>query len=158
MKTDFSINVRVDLGLTPRLEQILTSVLGKPGKMSEISAPVVAAPASDEVPQPSAVDAQPEEQAKVEQPKTVKQPSEQDVRDAMHRTRQRIEGEDYKNNTDSDGYQKYHKQLTSQFKMIAAFLGSDKPSTLEPEKRQSFIEQCDELIIEDGKVISTTPY
>lgn len=158
MKTDFSINVHVDLGLTPQLEQILTGVFGKFGGATAAPSLTVNPSPVIEAPAPAAVDSQPEEQPKFEQTKTVKQPSEQDVRDAMHRTRQRIEGEDYKNNTDSEGYQKYHKQLTSQFKMIAAFLGSDKPSTLEPEKRQSFIEQCDELIVEDGKVISTTPF
>ena len=31
-------------------------------------------------------------------------PTEQDLRDAIRRTRARIEGEDYENNTDSEGY------------------------------------------------------
>ena len=52
----------------------------------------------------------------------------------MHRTRTRIEGEDYKENTDGEKYQKYHKQLTASFKNISALLGADKPSALPADK------------------------
>lgn len=77
----------------------------------------------------------------------------------MHKTRQRIEGADYKENTDGELYKKYHKQLTSQFKNIAAFLGADKPSALPADKRASFIAQCDELVIgDDGNVTTKVPY
>lgn len=83
--------------------------------------------------------------------------TEQDVRDAMHRTRQRIEGEDYKDNTGGELYQKYHRQLTGKFKEIASFLGSEKPSTLPPERRGDFIAECEALeVISDG-VIGTQP-
>ena len=71
----------------------------------------------------------------------------------MHRTRQRFEGKDYKENTTGEGYKKYHKQLTSQFKQIAAILGADKPSALPAEQRAAFIAECDALIIgEDGNI------
>jgi hypothetical protein len=76
----------------------------------------------------------------------------------MHRTRQRIEGEDYKENTDSELYKKYHKALTAQFKQIASLLGADKPSTLPADKRSSFIQQCDELIVKDGNITVKVPY
>ena len=81
------------------------------------------------------------------------------IRQIMHRARQRIEGENYKENTDSEGYKKYHKQLTAQFKNIAALLGAEKPSGLPEEQRASFIEQCDGLIIgEDGTITTKCPF
>lgn len=85
--------------------------------------------------------------------------TEEDVRAAMHKTRQRIEGENYKENTDSELYKKYHKALTTQFKQIAAFLGSDKPSLLPPEKRQSFIDECAKLdVLDDGTIGAAAPF
>ena len=83
----------------------------------------------------------------------------EDVRAAMHKTRQRIEGEDYKENTDGEAYKKYHKPLTAQFKNIAALLGADKPSALPPDKIADFIEQCNGLqIMEDGTIGSNCPF
>lgn len=83
----------------------------------------------------------------------------EDVRAAMHKTRQRIEGEDYKENTNGDLYKKYHKSLTAQFKNIAALLGAEKPSALPPDKIVSFIEQCNGLkIMEDGAIGSKSPF
>ena len=77
----------------------------------------------------------------------------------MHKTRQRIEGEDYKENTDGEAYKKYHKALTAQFKNIAALLGADKPSALPTDKIESFIKQCDELqILKDGTIGTECPY
>lgn len=90
-------------------------------------------------------------EAPVQQPD--KPLTEEDIRACMHRTRQRFEGEDYKENTTGEGYKKYHKQLTSQFKQIAAILGADKPSALPVEQRAAFIAECDALIIgEDGNI------
>ena len=109
-----------------------------------------AAPAADAAPETE--EPQPEAQAEG------KELTEEDVRAAMDKTRRRIEGEDYKNNTDGEGYKKYHKQLTATFKNIAALLGSDKPSTLPADKRASFIQQCDELIVENGEITTKVPY
>ena len=83
----------------------------------------------------------------------------EDVRAAMHKTRQRIEGEDYKENTNGDLYKKYHKPLTAQFKNIAALLGAEKPSALPPDKIADFIEQCNGLqVMEDGTIGSNCPF
>ena len=179
MKTDFSINVQVNIGVTPEVVQLVTSILqrtppteiapatseqpgesaaptqGKRGKgkakpTSDITAEAEAAPEANAEAAPEA-----EAPAASVEPKEL---TEQDIREAMHRTRQRIEGEDYKNNTDSDGYKKYHKQLTAEFKNIAALLGSDKPSTLPADKRESFIKQCDELVLQDGEIVTPCPY
>lgn len=86
-----------------------------------------------------------------------KELTEEDIRAAMHRTRQRFEGEDYKDNADSDAYKKYHKQLTGMFKQIAAVLGADKPSALPVDKRASFIAECDALALDDKGFIVPPP-
>ena len=104
---------------------------------------------------PEAQDA-PEQEPKPEKPKEL---TEQDIREAMDKTRKRIEGEDYKDNTESEGYQKYHRQLTSMFKNIAAELGAEKPSALPAEQRQAFITECDLLqVMEDGTIGKPLPY
>lgn len=179
MKTDFSINVQVNIGITPEVVQLVTAILQKTppalvaapaaSEQPQSAAPTLAAGKKDkgkakpETPAPDTTaesvadtaDAAPEAEAPADDNKEL---TEQDVREAMHRTRQRIEGEDYKNNTNSEGYKKYHKPLTAQFKNIAALLGSDKPSTLPADKRASFIQQCDELVVKDGEITTICPY
>jgi hypothetical protein len=186
MKTDFSVHIHVDLGVTPELVALVNAVIGhrqmptveapkpepsaseqpeaaapakKRGRKAataEAPAPEVEAPAEEAAPEP-----EPEAEAPAEaEPKEL---TEQDIRDAMHRTRQRIEGENYKDETDGELYKKYHRQLTSWFKNTAALLGSDKPSALITEKGQDearqFIEECDRLeVLEDGTIGIKAPY
>ena len=182
MKTDFSVHIHVDLGVTPELVALVNAVIGhrqmptveapKP-EPSASEQPEAAAPAKKrgrkaataEAPAPE-VEAQAEEAAPEPEPEPEaeapaeaepKELTEQDIRDAMHRTRQRIEGENYKDETDGELYKKYHRQLTSWFKNTAALLGSDKPSALITEKGQDearqFIAECDRLeVLEDGTI------
>jgi hypothetical protein len=216
MKTDFSINVQVNLGVTPEIVALVNAILchrptaaptaeealsgneqvdNKPedttpaqpqqptNKRSRKKKEEAAAdkpeptkePAGDEQQEAAANEAdangeqvaeqkeakaeeaapQNEGQAEAEQ----KPLTAEDVRAAMHKTRQRIEGEDYKENTDGEAYKKYHKPLTAQFKNIAALLGADKPSALPSDKIASFIDQCDHLqIMEDGTIGSNCPF
>lgn len=109
--------------------------------------------AESETAQPASEPETPAE-APAQQPE--KKLTEEDIRAALHRTRQRLEGEDYKENTGSEVYKKYHKQLTAVFLRIAKALGADKPSTLSSDTRAAFIAECDALIIdENGAIIST---
>lgn len=182
MKTDFSVHIHVDLGVTPELVALVNAVIGHrqmptveapkpepsaseqpeaaaPAKnrgrkaaTAEAPAPEVEAPAEEAAPEP-----EPEAEAEAPAEAEPKELTEQDIRDAMHRTRQRIEGENYKDETDGELYKKYHRQLTSWFKNTAALLGSDKPSTLITEKGQDearqFIAECDRLeVLEDGTI------
>lgn len=187
MKTDFSVHIHVDLGVTPELVALVNAVIdhrpmptveapkpepsaseqpeaAAPAKKRvrkaataeapapEVEAPEVEAPAEDPAPEP-----EPEAEAEAPAEAEPKELTEQDIRDAMHRTRQRIEGENYKDETDGELYKKYHRQLTSWFKNTAALLGSDKPSALITEKGQDearqFIEECDRLeVLEDGTI------
>ena len=167
------INVNVQVGVTEELYSLLRNLLpgAKPVAAQE---PAVQQQESktDEAPQPAEVinpeptpepkkeeatakEAAPEPEAPAEE----KEYTEVDVRAAMERTRKRIEGEDYKENTSSEKYKKYHRQLTAEFKNIAAFLGSEKPSALPTSAlRKNFCNQCDELILEDGEITRKIPF
>lgn len=211
MKTDFSINVQVNLGVTPELVTLVSAVLAhRPQKLEETlnsqgaqleNAPEEQKPeppqpkeqevAASQVPttkrgrkkkdpeppteqqqeetKPDSKAGSEEEEAAAnqaeamtdggEQQEAAKPLTEEDVRAAMHRTRQRIEGEDYRDNVTSEQYQKYHKPLTAQFKNIAALLGADKPSALPEDQRATFIKQCEELkIMEDGTTGTDCPF
>lgn len=206
MKTDFSINVQVNLGVTPEIVALVNAIL--------CHRPTVAPTAEEALDGNGQVDNKPEdttpaqpqqptnkrgrkkkEEAAADKPEPTKEPAgderqeaaanqadangeqeeakaeeaapqderqaeaeekpltAEDVRAAMHKTRQRIEGEDYKENTNGDLYKKYHRPLTATFKNIAALLGAEKPSALPPDKIASFMEQCDELrIMDDGTI------
>ena len=196
MKTDFSINVQVNLGVTPEIVALVNAILShrptvaptaeealdgneqvdnkpegttpaqpqqptnKRGRKKKEEAAAdkpepTKEPAGDEQQEAAANEAAPqnEGQAKAQAEAEQKSLTAEDVRAAMHKTRQRIEGEDYKENTNGEAYKKYHKPLTAQFKNIAALLGAEKPSALPPDKIADFIEQCNGLqIMEDGTI------
>lgn len=220
MKTDFSINVQVNLGVTPEIVALVNAILShrptvaptaeealdgngqvdnkpedtipaqpqqptnKRGRKKKEDAAAdkpepTKEPAGDEQQEAAANEAdangeqvaeqeeakaeeaapQNEGQAKAQAEAEQKPLTAEDVRAAMHVTRQRIEGEDYKENTNGEAYKKYHKPLTAQFKNIAALLGAEKPSALPPDKIADFIEQCNGLqIMEDGTIGSNLPF
>lgn len=199
MKTDFSINVQVNLGVTPEIVALVNAILchrptvvptaeealdgnsqvdNKRGRKKKEEAAAdkpgpTKEPAGDEQQEAAANEAdangeqvaeqeaapQDEGQAKAQAEAEQKPLTAEDVRAAMHATRQRIEGEDYKENTNGELYKKYHKPLTAQFKNIAALLGADKPSALPSDKIADFIEKCGELkILKDGTIGTECPY
>lgn len=178
MKTDFIINVNVSIGITPEVVQLVTAILAKqpaqivaPGTVVSNEPqpePQAAAKktrkgkgeATAEAPANDAAGEQQEAETPTDQPKPQPEPeaeaenanrelTEEDVREAMHKVRQRIEGENYKENTDSENYKKYHRVLTQTFKNISALLGSDKPSTLPADKRADFISEINALVVND---------
>jgi len=164
--TNLEITVHVNLGVTPELTALVNAILHKesqPIVAASLEPTPEAAPAPVEEkparkPRKSKSDTEAPEPAPAEDEKP-KELTEEDVRAAMHRTRTRIEGEDYKENTDGEKYKKYHKQLTANFKNISALLGADKPSALPADKRESFIKQCDELVVDDdGTITVKAPY
>lgn len=162
MRTDFTINVQI--GITPELNAIAQMLLAghqlsglTKANTAVAEQPQTIEPATAETPQP----AKPVEQtpAPEPQPEEPKEVTAEDVRLAMHQTRQRIEGEDYKDNTESEGYKRYHRALTAEFKKISAMLGADKPSALPADKRHSFIVQCEDLVgMEDGTIQYQLPF
>lgn len=71
----------------------------------------------------------------------------------MGLVRKRIEGEDYLNNPESELRKKWHRELSTYFKLIAAECGAEKPSLLRTrEARQLFIDRCKKIGIQDEKV------
>ena len=164
MKTDFSINVQINIGVTDEVVQLVTAILQNRTTVGVVEQPAIEAPTektprgrskktADPKPAETTTD-QPEETHDPEPEPEAEDPgkkelTEEDVREAMDRTRRRIEGEDYKENTAGELYKKYHKQLTATFKNISALLGSDKPSALPADKRADFISECDLLIVND---------
>lgn len=169
MKTDFSVTIQVNIGVTPEVVQLVTAILTKqapaneqentaaaPGKgrgrKKSDHAPESQEPANGEGQQADNQEAAPEPAPANQE--SNKELTEEDVREAMNRARCRIEGEDWKDNTDGDLYKKYHRQLNATFKNISALLGADKPSALPADKRADFIAECDLLIVNDKGEIS----
>ena len=177
MKTDFSVTIQVNIGVTPEVVQLVTAILTKqapaaiqapapasgqentaaaPGKgrgrKKSDTAPESQEHANGEGQQADNQEAAPEHAPESQEPN--KELTEEDVREAMNRARCRIEGEDWKDNTDGDLYKKYHRQLNATFKNISALLGADKPSALPADKRADFIAECDLLIVNDKGEIS----
>lgn len=187
MKTDFSINVQVNLGVTPEVVQLVTAILQPKGWCAPIvddkpnnQVEAKETPAEDEKPASQTRKPKTESRAtqtdKAEESRQADKPqadepqadktedktkslTEEDVRAAMHQTRLRIEGEDYKENTSGELYKKYHKALSTQFKSIATFLGAEKPSLLPADKRQAFIDECAKLkVLNDGTIGNELPF
>ena len=141
---------------TPQPEAVAPVMVTEDAPQPEASQPASensAKPAVDTVPAAVA-----EAQAAAEK---MERKLSEEVRDIIHRTRQRFEGEDYLENAGSEHYKAYHRQLTTRFKQIATRLGyNEKPTTIDtPEKVAEFAAQCDELYIgEDGKIAAKTPF
>lgn len=168
---EFNINVHVQIGVTEQLCALLSAFAGGlpriPAAQTQAPEPtpapaIVETPAAVAEPQvaPATPADEPAQAPTTEPaPEPTKEYTEADVRAAMDRTRRRIEGEDYKENTTGEGYKKWHRQLTGEFKRIATLLGAEKPSALpDSASRASFIQQCDELVIEGGALTTKVPF
>lgn len=113
--------------------------------------PQAAAPETPAEPAAPAADPAPADTG--DMPDNVFYPSEEDVRTAMHKSRERIEGADYKDKPSDD----LHRAVTDVFKAIANELsGQKKPSALPQELRQAFIDATRTIQQDvDGKFIYT---
>lgn len=176
------INVQVNIGLNSELLALLTSVMNRPAQVAELpAAPRNKKPAKPQ-PEPkpevtnrpdpndgqaTAAPEEPTEEAKPEptpEPEpvpqaTAKEYTEVDVRAAMERTRKRIEGENYKEKTDSEGYKKWHRVLTGWFKTTAEMYGAEKPSALpDSESRAKFIACCDAVQVKGDELVEDCPF
>ena len=145
---EISINLNVLFDLTARMAKTLTALAGR---QPQPAAPAVALPepAESDKPTPAPKPAPAPEPAPA--PTPAKELTAQDVRDAIHRTRQRFEGEDYAQNTDSEAYKKYHRALNDIFKQSAMVLaGVTKPSLLPPDKIADFIADCEAITLDEN--------
>lgn len=188
MKTDFSINVNVSLGVTQEVIALVGAILSKK------PVPVVAEqqPSKDDhqedatqdpqkkpnghssktakaeqEQQPSGEETAPgetgdnsdgdndtndtkdeaqaqtqEQQPPIDKAPASKFPTAADLRKAMNDLRDRIEGEDYANKKNTDAKVKaLHRLVTSTLKNVAALFGAEKPSEIEEDKRQAFMDE-----------------
>lgn len=181
------IKIRVEIGVTPELAALAAGLagsmpaLGAAGTRKEAAAATFAPQAVEQAApeakkataakrkaeagtqdEPSGIVKEPQaEPATDEEPKAEAKATytEEDVREAMHQCRLRIEGPDYKSDTTTPGYTRYHRALTARFKMAAQTLGYDKPSALPAELRKSFIDTCADTIVgDDGELTEKTPF
>lgn len=144
-----------------RVEKTLTRELGKQVRAeSEITVTPVSLPTGAEA-EPE-TEAAPEEEVPVIPDIPIEEcPTEEDIRKCIDRTRQRLIGEDYKTNPDSEAYKRYYSLLSKTFKIIAGEMHSpnSKPSTVPPQMRGAFIEACDELVInEEGEIVTPSAF
>lgn len=184
MTTTFQINIDVTVGATTELTQLLTALLtGRdlafkacetrgctdrtPIAANEVTIGYAPATIATNELAPSPIRLLSEElqpTSAEEEPAPAVAPAEKiytevDVREAMDRTRRRIEGDDYKTNTDGELYKKWHRKLTGWFKNTAAIYGSDKPSTLpDSDSRRKFIEDCDRVHTNEDDLTMPIPF
>ena len=168
-------NVKVTIGMENALLGVLTKLMNREAAPEAVPAPKPRKQAKQveqepqpkpEVEKPQAEPAVPQTEqpaaeptATAEQPAQSKEYTEVDVRAAMHRVRQRIEGENYKEQPDSEGYKKWHKVLTGWFKKTAAFCGAEKPSALpDSQSRYQFIQCCEHVKVENDELVEDCPF
>lgn len=166
------INVQVNIGMDSALLSMLSGLVTtaqtaapaaqqpqrKPkaeAKPKQVNQPAAQQPApAAEENAPASGETKPEPM-----PEKPKEYTEVDIRAAMDRTRKRIEGEDYKEKPDSEGYKTWHKRLTVWFKNTAALCGAEKPSALpDSESRAKFIAACDAVEIKGDELTETCPF
>lgn len=161
----FTLNVNI--GLSPQLAGFLTTLLGSQVQPTAVELPHQEQPViASEEPAAAPLDTQDIEATVAETPaaETVSEAEEHeytetDVRAAIDRARQRIEGDDWKDNPDGAGYKKWHRAMTSWFKTTAALFGADRPSELpDSRSRMNFIRCCDEVTIKDGALVEAVPF
>ena len=181
------INVQVSIGLNSELSALLMSVVNRPAQVAELPAaprtkkPAKPQPEPEVTNQPDPNDGQatvakpepapeapaetaeqepaPEPQPQAPAKEETKEYTEVDVRAAMDRTRKRIEGENYKEKTDSEGYKRWHRTLTGWFKNTAAMFGAEKPSALpDSESRAKFIACCDAVTVKNDELVEDCPF
>lgn len=137
------INVKVTIGMENALLGVLTKLMIRED-----------APEAVPAPKPSKQAEEPAQAEPAEPPAQKKEYTEVDVRAAMHKVRQRIEGENYKEQPDSEGYKKWHKVLTGWFKNTAAFCGAEKPSALpDSNSRYQFIQCCEGVKVVNDELV-----
>lgn len=159
--TPIQINVSVSIGLTPQLTSLAEALISKLTTTTTPTANVETTEANVETSTVNvetsvgnvATPAEEEPQAEVEKSIADR------VKDAIERTRKRIEGDDYEYNMQSELRNKWHRKLTAWFKKTSALYGSDKPTLLPDEDScRRFIADCDAVQINDDDLTIPVPF
>ena len=157
------LNVKVEIGATKELLDTLRGLFALlpnhcPGGPMTVTDTEIQQAVKQKAQEPAKAEQteQAEPAAKTEAPKAPALPDSEECRKAMNGTRDKFEGEGWKDNTDSEGYKKYHKALTSWFKYLAGRCGApdQKPSSLTADQRATFIHDVEHTILgEDGNFV-----
>lgn len=162
---DITVTFELGQSFADFMEKLSDLVTERSAELTALLTPLPATPVAPVAPaQPEASDLpfQTEEPATEPQAPAPVAPAKKytaaDVRDAMHRCRLRIEGDDYDTNPESEGRKLYHKALNTKFKRIAESLGYDKPTLLPAELIDGFIAQTESIVVENGEVTDKAPF
>lgn len=157
------LKVNVEIGATKELLDTLRGLFALlpnhcPGGPMTVTATEIQQAVKQKAQEPAKAEQteQAEPAAKTEAPKAPALPGSEECRKAMNSTRDKFEGEGWKDNTDSEGYKKYHKALTNWFKHLAGQCGApdQKPSSLTADQRATFIHDVEHTILgEDGNFV-----
>ena len=161
MKTEHEITVRLLIDATPALCHMLgflTGALNLQRAAAANEGQTANVPEKPEIipEKPEIVPEKPEivpEAPKDVEPKVPAIPTATQVREAMERVRERIEGPGYADRQGDPKAKALHRALTAAFKNVSATFGAAKPSELEETKRAPFIEYLDRLRLKaDGSI------
>ena len=168
MKTEHEITVRLLIDATPALCHMLGFLTGalnlqraaaaNEGQTANVPEKPEIIPEKPEIipEKPEIVPEKPEivpEAPKDAEPKVPAIPTATQVREAMERVRERIEGPGYADRQGDPKAKALHRALTAAFKNVSATFGAAKPSELEETKRAPFIEYLDRLRLKaDGSI------
>ena len=146
---EISINLNVLFDLTARMAKTLTALAGRPAQPAPAPTALPESAESDK-PAPASDKPTPAPEPVAPAPAQTKELTAEDVRDAIHRTRLRFEG-DYVNNRDTEEYNRYHGALNTLFKQSSmALAGVKKPSLLPPDKIADFIADCEGITMDEN--------
>ena len=168
MKTEHEITVRLLIDAAPALCHMLGFLTGalnlqraaaaNEGQTANVPEKPEIIPEKPEIipEKPEIVPEKPEivpEAPKDAEPKVPAIPTATQVREAMERVRERIEGPGYADRQGDPKAKALHRALTAAFKNVSATFGAAKPSELEETKRAPFIEYLDRLRLKaDGSI------
>ena len=161
MKTEHEITVRLLIDANPALCHMLGFLTGALNLQRAAAAndrQTANVPEKPEIvpEKPEIVPEKPEivpEAPKDAEPKVPAIPTATQVREAMERVRERIEGPGYADRQGDPKAKALHRALTAAFKNVSATFGAAKPSELEETKRAPFIEYLDRLRLKaDGSI------
>ena len=139
------IQINVNVGFNEALQGLLAAMVGGKTRQTEAAEPAA-------MPEPVQV-REPEPAGSPE-----KEYTDVDIRAAIDRTRRRIEGENYKEQPDSEGYRTWHRALTAWFKEKSKQCGAEKPPLLpDNESRARFIAHCDAVEVINGQLVEDLP-
>ena len=89
------------------------------------------------------------------QPEPERECTVEDVRAAIDRTYQRIDG----GKPGTELYNRWHAALNRWFRETARLIGADKPTQLpDSASRLKFVEACDRLTVENGELTEKSPF